>query len=93
MRREILTSLEQYDYLISPVAATPAYKLGEKSSDPLAMYKGDLMTVNINLAGVPAISLPCGFTEADGVQLPVGLQIIGRPFGEEGLLRVAHTFE
>jgi len=62
-------------------------------SDPLAMYKGDLMTVNVNLAGLPAVSVPCGFVEEEGVRLPVGLQLIGRAFGEADLLQLAHVYE
>lgn len=86
-------ALQKYDILVCPTAPTAAYKIGEKVSDPLAMYKGDLMTINLNLAGLPAVVLPCGYTAEDGVQLPVGVQIIGRMFGEQDLLRVAHVYE
>ena len=75
MRAEMEGALGRFDALLSPAAPTPAYKLGDKVSDPLAMYKGDLMTVNLNLSGLPAIVLPCGLaaTGEGGPQLPVGL--------------------
>lgn len=94
IQREMGTALQSYDALLCPAASTPAYRLGEKASDPLAMYKGDLMTVNLNLAGLPAVCLPCGFAEQPGgAKLPVGVQMIGRAFGEAGLLQLAHVFE
>lgn len=93
VQQELQAALQQYDVLLCPTAPTPAYKIGEKSSDPLAMYKGDLMTININLAGLPAVTVPCGFTEEAGVQLPVGVQFVGRMFDEASLLRVAHVYE
>lgn len=92
-------ALERFDVLLSPTAPTPAYRLGEKSSDPLEMYKGDLMTINTNLAGLPAVVVPCGTAPADGAAgssgavLPVGVQLVGRAFGEAELLRIAHAFE
>ncbi|CAA7602395.1 glutaminyl-tRNA synthase (glutamine-hydrolysing) [Acididesulfobacillus acetoxydans] len=79
----------EYDVLLSPVAPTPAFKFGEKSSDPLAMYLSDVCTVPVNLAGIPAITLPAGFA---GV-LPVGLHLMGKAFDEGTLYRVAYTFE
>lgn len=87
--RGMAAALERCDALVCPAAPTTAYRLGEKSADPLAMYKGDLMTVNVNLAGLPAVVLPCG-TDGD---LPVGLQLIGRAFGEADLLGMAHVYE
>jgi len=81
---------EKYDVLIGPTAPTTAYKLGEKTSDPLTMYLNDICTVPVNLAGIPAISVPCGLA-SNG--LPVGLQIMGKHFDESTILRVAHTFE
>lgn len=94
VQREMGAALQQYDALLCPAAPTPAYRLGEKTSDPLAMYKGDLMTVNLNLAGLPAVCLPCGFAELpDGGKLPVGMQMIGRAFGEADLLQLAHVYE
>lgn len=93
VQREMTSTLDQYDMLVTPTAPSAAYKLGEKLSDPLAMYKGDLMTVNLNLAGLPAVVLPCGWAEEGGEKLPVGLQIIGKAFGEVDLLGVAHILE
>jgi aspartyl-tRNA(Asn)/glutamyl-tRNA(Gln) amidotransferase subunit A len=72
------------------VMPTPAFKLGEKSEDPLQMYLSDIYTISVNLAGIPAISLPCGFSRAG---LPIGLQILGRPFEEETVLRAASAYE
>ena len=80
---------ETVDLILSPVAPTTAFKIGEKTNDPLAMYLADLFTIPMSLAGVPAVSLPCG--TSDG--LPVGLQIIGRWFDEKTVLRLAHHFE
>lgn len=77
------------DVLISPTSPTVAFKIGEKVSDPLSMYLSDIATIPVNLAGLPAISLPCGFSK----DLPVGLQIIGKAFAEEILLRVAFSYE
>lgn len=81
--------LENHDIIVGPTTPTTAFKIGEKVDDPLTMYANDILTIPVNLAGVPAISLPCGL--ADG--LPVGLQMIGRPFGEETLYRAAHAYE
>lgn len=92
-QQEMEAALAKFDVLVSPTAPTPAYKIGEKTADPLAMYKGDLMTINLNLAGLPAVVVPCGTMEEDGQVLPVGVQIIGRAYGEVELLKVAHAFE
>lgn len=83
-------AFEQYDVILGPTAPTTALKLGESLSDPLKMYLGDIYTVAVNLAGLPAISLPCG---QDRQGLPVGLQLIGKPFGERDILRAAYSFE
>lgn len=80
---------EQYDVIIGPTAPTTAFKLGTQVDDPLTMYLNDILTIPVSLAGVPAISVPCGF--ADG--LPVGMQIIGKAFDERTVLRVAHAYE
>jgi aspartyl-tRNA(Asn)/glutamyl-tRNA(Gln) amidotransferase subunit A len=90
IRRDFEEAFGQVDVLVGPTMPTPAFKIGEKIDDPLQMYLSDVFTITINLAGLPAISIPCGFS-ATG--LPIGLQIIGRPFDEETILRVAHTFE
>ena len=76
--------------LITPVSPTPAYRVGEKTGDPLQMYLGDIFTVTANLAGLCGISLPCGFTEGG---LPIGMQVLGPAFAEEQILRVAHGYE
>ncbi len=81
---------EKFDLVMGPTAPTTAYKIGEKVDDPLAMYLGDIYTVSANIAGIPALSIPCGF-DADG--MPVGLQLIGKPFGESRLLQAGFTFE
>ncbi len=78
------------DVLLSPVAPTPAFAIGEKTADPLTMYLSDVFTLCANLAGIPGISIPCGFSSAG---LPIGLQIMGRHFDEARLLAVAHHFE
>src|SRR6478736_523506 len=90
IRNEFAAVLKDCDALLSPTSPTAAFKLGEKSSDPLAMYLMDIYTISINLAGLPGISIPCGFT---GGGLPVGLQLIGRPFDEAGLLAIARHYE
>ena len=89
IRREFDNVFEKYDALITPTSPTVPFKIGEKTDDPLAMYLSDICTLPINIAGVPAISIPAGF--ADG--LPIGMQIIGKHFREETLLRVAYAYE
>ena len=79
----------EFDAIISPTAPTPAYKIGEKTDNALEMYLGDIYTVPVNIAGIPAISLPCGL--ADG--LPVGLQIMGNYFREDTLFNLAYSYE
>ncbi len=78
------------DVIVAPVCPTPAFAFGEKIDDPLAMYLSDILTIPVNLAGLPAISVPCGFTESG---LPIGLQIIAKPFAEATLLNVAWQYE
>lgn len=80
---------EKYDVIIGPTTPTTAFKIGEKTSDPLTMYANDILTIPVNLAGVPGISVPCGF--ADG--LPLGLQIIGKHFDESTIYKVAYAYE
>nr|GMD89995.1 glutamyl-tRNA(Gln) amidotransferase subunit A, chloroplastic/mitochondrial [Ipomoea batatas] len=93
VRESFREALENNDILISPAAPSAAYKIGEKKDDPLAMYAGDIMTVNVNLAGLPALVLPCGFVDGGSVGLPVGVQMIGAAFDEGKLLRMGHIFE
>ncbi|MGD0153727.1 MAG: Asp-tRNA(Asn)/Glu-tRNA(Gln) amidotransferase subunit GatA [Thermacetogeniaceae bacterium] len=80
---------DQFDAIVSPTSPTPPFRLGEKSGDPLSMYLSDVYTIPVNLAGIPAISIPCGYTDG----LPVGLQLMGTVFSEGTLLRIAHAFE
>ncbi|XP_044500676.1 glutamyl-tRNA(Gln) amidotransferase subunit A, chloroplastic/mitochondrial isoform X2 [Mangifera indica] len=82
IQKSFKAALDENDILISPAAPSAAYKIGEKKNDPLSMYAGDIMTVNVNLAGLPALVLPCGFVEGGSAGLPVGLQMIGRAFDE-----------
>jgi aspartyl-tRNA(Asn)/glutamyl-tRNA(Gln) amidotransferase subunit A len=82
-------AFEKYDALVTPTSPTVPFKLGEKLDDPVQMYLSDVCTLPINIAGIPAISIPAGFVD----NLPVGMQIIGRPFSEETLLRIAFAYE
>ena len=90
IRRDFDRAFEGVDVLLSPTSPTTAFRFGAHSDDPLAMYLADLLTIPANLAGLPAISLPCGF---DGQGLPIGLQLIGGVLQEERLLQVAHAYE
>ncbi len=83
-------AFKEVDLIVTPATPTPAFKLGEKSEDPLQMYLSDIFTISVNLAGLPAIALPCGFSKSG---LPIGLQLIGRPFEEETILRAAYAYE
>lgn len=83
-------AFEKYDFLIGPTAPTTAYRIGEKTNDPLEMYLGDIYTVSVNIAGLPGLAIPCGLNSKG---LPIGLQLIGKPFGENTLLKAAFTFE
>ena len=78
------------DIIVTPTSPTAAFKIGEKTADPLQMYLSDIFTISVNLAGVPGISLPCGFTSNN---LPIGLQLIGKHFDEESILKVAYAYE
>ncbi len=90
INRGFQQAFEKYDVLLGPIAPTTAPKLGESLSDPLKMYLADIYTISVNLAGLPAISLPCG---RDSLGLPIGLQLIGKPFGERDILRAAYSYE
>ncbi|NBQ21031.1 MAG: Asp-tRNA(Asn)/Glu-tRNA(Gln) amidotransferase GatCAB subunit A, partial [Synechococcaceae bacterium WB6_3B_236] len=90
IRREFDRAFEQVDVLLTPTAPTTAFQPGEHANDPLAMYLADLLTIPANLAGLPAISVPCGF---DSKGLPIGLQLMAPVLEEERLLRVAHQYE
>jgi aspartyl-tRNA(Asn)/glutamyl-tRNA(Gln) amidotransferase subunit A len=89
IRREFDSVFEKYDALVTPTSPTVPFKIGEKTDDPLAMYLSDVCTLPINIAGVPGISIPAGFVDG----LPVGMQIIGKHFSEDTLLRVAYAYE
>ncbi|MFH0952991.1 MAG: Asp-tRNA(Asn)/Glu-tRNA(Gln) amidotransferase subunit GatA [Verrucomicrobiota bacterium] len=90
IRQDFAEVFKACDAILTPVAPTAAYRIGEKTDDPLQMYLGDIFTVTANLAGICGLSVPCGFT---GDRLPVGLQILGPAFGEENILRVGHAYE
>jgi len=89
IRREFDQAFDKFDALITPTSPTVPFKIGEKIDDPLQMYLSDVCTLPINIAGLPAISIPAGF--ADG--LPIGMQIIGKPFSEETILKIAHAYQ
>ncbi|MFH1896886.1 MAG: Asp-tRNA(Asn)/Glu-tRNA(Gln) amidotransferase subunit GatA [Candidatus Desantisbacteria bacterium] len=90
IKQDFDKAFEKYDALITPVSPFPAFKIGEKVDDPLQMYLADIYTVTVNLAGLPAISIPCGFSKSG---LPIGLQIICKAFDEEMLLRIGFAME
>ncbi|WP_404447500.1 Asp-tRNA(Asn)/Glu-tRNA(Gln) amidotransferase subunit GatA [Sutcliffiella horikoshii] len=89
IKQDFENVFEKYDVIIGPTTPTPAFKVGENMKDPLTMYANDILTIPVNLAGVPGISVPAGFVDG----LPVGLQIIGNHFDESTIYRVAHAFE
>jgi len=89
IRREFDQAFEKYDALVTPTSPTVPFKIGEKIDDPLQMYLSDVCTLPVNIAGLPAISIPAGF--GDG--LPIGMQLIGKPFGEETILKIAYAYE
>jgi len=89
IRREFDQAFEKCDALITPTSPTVPFKIGERVDDPLQMYLSDVCTLPVNIAGLPGISIPAGF--ADG--LPIGMQIIGKPFSEETLLKIAYAYE
>jgi aspartyl-tRNA(Asn)/glutamyl-tRNA(Gln) amidotransferase subunit A len=91
IRDDFLKAYKTVDAIITPTTPTAAFKIGEKSDDPLQMYLSDIFTISCNLAGICGLSLPCGFTQ--NPKLPIGLQLLGQPFGEATLLRVAHAYE
>ncbi len=90
IRRDFEAAFGACDVIVTPTSPTTAFRLGEKTQDPLQMYLSDIFTISVNLAGLPALSMPCGY---DGNGLPIGLQIIGPAFGEEVILRVADALE
>lgn len=90
IRQDFNDAFKDCDVILTPTSPTTAFKLGEKTTDPLQMYLSDIFTISVNLAGLPAISIPCGFTSSN---LPVGLQIIGKSFDEETILKIAYSYE
>lgn len=93
LKQDFEKAFETVDFIFSPTAPEPAFKIGEKTTDPLKMYLGDIYTVTANLTGVPALSFPIGTVEVDGKSLPIGGQLMGKWFDEENLLALAHAFE
>jgi aspartyl-tRNA(Asn)/glutamyl-tRNA(Gln) amidotransferase subunit A len=107
IRNDFLQAFEKVDAIVTPTSPSAAFKIGEKSDDPLQMYLSDIFTISCNLAGICGISIPCGFTgnlqsstaprKPSGLnpqpRLPIGLQLLGQPFGEETLLKIAHAYE
>ena len=91
IREDFLKAFERVDAILTPTTPTAAFKIGEKADDPLQMYLSDIFTLSCNLAGICGISIPCGFTVSP--KLPIGLQLLGKPFGEETILRIAHAYE
>ncbi len=89
IRGDFDQAFKKFDLLASPTSPTVSFKFGERADNPLAMYLSDLCTIPVNMAGIPAISIPCGFSQG----LPVGLQLMGKPFGEETILRAAYAYE
>ncbi|MCX5677777.1 MAG: Asp-tRNA(Asn)/Glu-tRNA(Gln) amidotransferase subunit GatA [Candidatus Omnitrophica bacterium] len=90
IKEDFDNAFQSCDLIVTPTSPTPAFKIGEKANDPLAMYLSDIFTIPANLAGLPGISIPCGFSS---LGLPIGLQIMARPFAEETIFRAAYAFE
>ena len=93
LKRDLAQAFDGVDIIATPTTPTPAFKIGEKSSDPLQMYLADIFTVPVNIAGVPAISIPSGFAEEGGSKLPLGIQFIAPHFGEDALFAIGKDFE
>lgn len=93
IQREIARLFESYDLILCPTCPTPAFKLGQKYDDPLSMYLSDLFTTFVNLARIPSISVPAGFTSEKNGKMPVGIQFVGKMFDEEKILRLAQNWE
>lgn len=90
IKQDFDRAFESVDIIITPTSPSPAFKLGEKTSDPLEMYLSDIFTVSVNLAGIPGMSIPCGFTSGS---LPVGMQLLAKPFNETALLKTGHAYQ
>jgi aspartyl-tRNA(Asn)/glutamyl-tRNA(Gln) amidotransferase subunit A len=90
IKKDFDNAFEHCDVIVTPTAPSTAFRIGEKTEDPLQMYLSDIYTLSINLAGLPALSLPCGL---DSDALPIGMQIIGKHFDETSVLRIAYAYE
>jgi len=93
IRQDFANAFEKVDAIVSPTSPVPAFKLGERTADPLQMYLADIFTSPANLAGICGISVPCGFANVDGKQLPIGMQLLGKALDEAGLFQIAHAYE
>src|SRR5437868_14441736 len=93
IRQDFARAFEKVDAIVSPTSPVPAFKLGERTADPLQMYLADIFTNTGNLAGICGISLPCGFAKIDGKELPIGLQLLGKALDEARIFQIAHAFE
>jgi aspartyl-tRNA(Asn)/glutamyl-tRNA(Gln) amidotransferase subunit A len=93
IRRDFTQAFEKVDAIICPTSPEVAFKVGDRSDDPLKMYLADIFTIAANLAGICGISIPCGFANLDGKKLPIGLQLLAKPFDESRLLQIAHAYE
>jgi len=93
IRRDFTAAFKKVDVLLCPTTPEAAFKAGDRSGDPLKMYLADIFTIAANLAGICGISIPCGFAEAEGKRLPIGMQLLGRPFEEGRLLQIADAYE
>ena len=91
IRRDFATAFEKVDTIVCPTSPTPAFKLGERTGDPLSMYLADIFTLAANMAGICGISIPCGFSKEGS--LPIGLQILGKALDEKMILRTASAYE
>jgi aspartyl-tRNA(Asn)/glutamyl-tRNA(Gln) amidotransferase subunit A len=90
VKQDFIEAFKKVDVILTPTSPTPAFKMGEKTEDPLQMYLSDIFTISVNLSGIPAISIPCGFTKSG---LPIGLQILGPFFAEDRVIQAAYAFE
>ena len=93
IRQDFTGAFEQCDALVCPTSPDLAFKIGERTDDPLRMYLADIFTIAANLAGICGLNVPCGFGLGDGAKLPIGLQFLGKPFDEARLLQIAHAYE
>jgi aspartyl-tRNA(Asn)/glutamyl-tRNA(Gln) amidotransferase subunit A len=93
LRRDFDRAFASCDVVVGPTTPTPAFRLGEKTSDPVAMYLNDVLTAPASVSGLPAVSIPCGFADEGGTRLPIGLQLVGAPRDDARVLAVARRFE